>query len=83
MSEDDYVCVRKQTMEKVKIPKGFVKCPCCEGSGEVRRYYREPWEEPWDRGQFVTCFVCHGKGFVEKEFAEKYGKEANHETNRA
>ena len=76
MSEDDnYVWVVKPTFQKVKIPKGYVKCPCCKGSGEVRRYYGQPW----DRGQLMTCLVCHGKGFTEKEIADEYEKEAkNH-----
>ena len=72
MSLDDegYVFVRKMTMEKVKIPKGHVKCPRCKGSGEVRVYYGQPW----DRGQFATCHVCGGKGYAEKEFVEKVMK---------
>jgi DnaJ-class molecular chaperone len=70
--EDGYIYRKKVTIEKVKIPEGYVKCPICNGYGEVRRYYGQPW----DKGQFMTCWVCHGKGYVKKEFAEdlKRGK---------
>ena len=69
MSEDK-VFRRKVVFEEVKIPKGYVKCKACDGTGEIRLYYGQPW----DRGQFTTCWYCHGQGYVEKEWAEHLEK---------
>lgn len=67
---EGYVWVRDYTMKKVKIPEGSVKCKACEGSGELRRYYGQPW----DRGQFMACWYCHGQGYVDKEWADELDK---------
>jgi DnaJ-class molecular chaperone len=68
--EDGYIYVRKETMVKTKIPEGNVKCPTCKGCGEVRRY----WGQPWDKGQFIFCITCNGKGFLPKEDLESLRK---------
>ena len=73
LNEEGYVWRKIETMEKLKIPEGSVKCPICEGSGEVRKYYGQPG----DKGQFMICFECMGKGFISKEIFEelrKWGK---------
>jgi len=69
-TEDEYVYVWVQTTKKVKVPKDCAKCPTCEGSGEVRVYYGQPW----DRGQFSTCHMCGGRGYVEKSFLDLWSK---------
>ena len=70
LDEEGYVHVRRFQYEKVKIPDGNVKCPLCKGSGELRRYYGQPW----DRGQFETCHGCHGRGFLPEGHAKSLGK---------
>ena len=70
MSEDQYIYRKKIVFERVKIPEGYVKCKACDGTGEIRLYYGQPW----DRGQFTTCWYCGGKGYVRKEWAEKLDK---------
>ena len=72
MSEDRIIR-KKIVFEEVKIPEGHVKCKACDGTGEIRLYYGQPW----DRGQFTTCWICHGKGYVTKELAEELEK-TNH-----
>jgi hypothetical protein len=73
MSEDK-VFRKKVVFEEVKIPEGCVKCKACDGSGEIRLYYSE---NPYDRGQFTTCWYCHGQGYVEKEWAEHLEQHPN------
>jgi len=68
MNRDNYIIKKKIVMEEIKIPEGFVKCKACEGTGELRIRYGPSW----DRGQFMTCFYCGGKGYLEKELAEYY-----------
>ena len=71
MSEDEgYVYRRIETTERVKIPEGFVKCPACRGSGELRIRYGPAH----DRGQFGICWYCGGKGFIPKEVAQELEK---------
>jgi len=71
MSEEEgYVWRKKSTLEKVKVPDGNVKCPTCKGSGEIR----VRWGQPWDRGQFMDCLTCEGKGFLEKKFLDELRK---------
>ena len=68
--DEGYVYRWERCLKKVKIPEGYVKCPICKGSGEVRRYYGQPW----DRGQFMACWACKGQGYVRKEWAEELKK---------
>jgi hypothetical protein len=49
----------------VPIPDGYVRCPSCDGDGEIR--------VGWDGGHhrdFWSCFHCDGKGYVSKELVE-------------
>ena len=68
--DEGYIFVKEIKYVRKKIPKGHVKCPVCDGSGEVRLYYGQPW----DRGQFTTCWCCYGKGFISKEWLEELKK---------
>jgi len=68
--DDEYVFVRETRYVRKKIPKDHVKCPVCDGSGEVRLYYGQPW----DRGQFTTCWCCHGDGYISREWLEDLKK---------
>jgi hypothetical protein len=64
---DDFGYRKKYFMEKVKIPEDSVKCRGCGGTGDLRIYYGPAG----DRGQFQTCWFCHGKGYVSKEWAKE------------
>jgi len=72
-NDERYVYVRTEISKKVKIPKDHVKCPHCKGSGEIRIYYGQPW----DRGQFATCFTCGGKGYIPKDFMRFLNEKEN------
>lgn len=67
MEEEGYVYRKKFCLEKVKIPDGCVKCPNCEGRGEVRLI----WGPAHMPGQFGQCFICMGKGYEEKTLLEQ------------
>jgi len=69
MSEDK-IYRKKVVWEEIEIPEGCVKCKACDGTGEIRLYYGQPW----DRGQFTTCWICHGKGYVTKEWQKSLKK---------
>jgi len=73
IEDEGYVYRREVIIKKVKIPDGYVKCKACGGSGEIRIRYGPPW----DRGQFQTCWFCHGQGYIKKEWAEELDKQNN------
>ena len=58
---DGFVWRAIQTLRKIKIPKGYVKCQACHDSGKVRFKYSDPHSD----GDFMTCLDCQGKGFKE------------------
>ena len=66
----DKVFRKKVVYEEVKIPEGCVRCKACGGSGEIRLYYGQPY----DGGQFMRCWYCHGDGYVKKEVAEEFDR---------
>jgi len=66
-NDEGYIWRRRMTLVKVKIPEGCVKCPDCDGRGEVRII----WGPPNMPGQFGVCITCAGKGYVEIELLEK------------
>lgn len=59
------------TIEKVKIPEGSVKCPDCHGSGKVRYRYSEPGPFNNPGNDWINCFLCMGKGFIELDYLKE------------
>lgn len=52
----------------------YVKCPKCNGEGEVYRYYKAG--EPIDR-DLVECMDCTGTGLVKRvELLDEYWEHA-------
>lgn len=63
MKNDDYIYRERIIIEKVKIPKGYVKCPVCNGSGKIKWF-----------AQRRECWKCEGKGFVSEDYIERMKK---------
>jgi len=70
LDEEGYIYRWEYCLKKVKIPEGHVKCPVCNGYGEIRRYYGPPG----DRGQFMACWACKGQGYIKKEWVKELKK---------
>ena len=64
MSEDQYVYRKKIVFEKVKIPEGYVRCPECNGEGEIPYLYVCFGPNP--RVETYPCPRCRGKGYIKK-----------------
>lgn len=69
--EENYIYRRVQTLERVEVPEGSVKCPRCKGRGEIRRI----WGGPNMPGQYTTCPLCMGLGYLSKKQYYEWQKE--------
>ena len=69
----DFILKKVLTLQPFRIPKGFVKCPSCEGSGEILVAYCDPGPN-----KYWPCTLCLSKGYEEPKVLEKLGwKEEN------
>lgn len=61
--------------ESVDIPEGYVKCPTCNGSGEVRFRWSEPsFTNNPATSDFMSCATCLGDGYVTKDVADRISR---------
>ena len=67
MSED-FILKEFSILKPVRIPKGSVKCPSCEGSGKILVAYRDPGPN-----LYWSCILCLGKGYETVETLQKLG----------
>ena len=77
MSEDDrYIYRRKIKIEweRIKIPEGCVKCPNCDGTGEILVKHVD--FAPWEHNEYWPCPVCQGKGYIPKELKDTLSQSA-------
>jgi len=75
MSEDDrYVYRRKIKIEweRIKIPESYVKCPNCDGTGEILVKHAD--FSPWKQDEYAPCPVCQGKGYIPEELKNALSK---------
>ena len=61
---EDYVYRKKIVFEMVKVPEGYVRCPECNGSGEIPYKYVCFGVKP--RVETFPCPKCLGKGYIKK-----------------
>jgi len=54
---------------KEELPKGYIRCPNCLGTGEVPYKYVDFSSR--QRVETFPCPKCRGKGYVKKEREKK------------
>ena len=65
MNEDRYVSRKVTGYVQEKIPDDCVKCPNCNGEGEILFSYNDPGPNTYG-----DCVLCQGLGYVEKAYLE-------------
>lgn len=65
MSDDRHVSRKIIHYILEEIPENYIKCPDCEGEGEILFSYNDPGPNT-----YYTCILCQGLGYVEKAYLE-------------
>lgn len=59
IDEEGYILKEVWGVKRIKIPDGCIRCPECQGSGQVVRIYKDPGPN-----EYMTCLTCCGNGYV-------------------
>jgi hypothetical protein len=66
IDSDGYILKEVSSVQRIKIPEGYIRCPECDGTGRTLVAYRDPGPN-----EYWSCILCLGKGYEKLEVIKK------------